>query len=219
MEPSKFEVYSPVRNTINGALGVVVKTAGDNITVQPAAGERITFRAQYLAPASETESATLAALIESMKREEESRNKPKISEDPALIRAAFEKFLHHIAVRYPKAAEAFREFWSEIMAVTGDSPGQTWEMRPNSVKYPCPIIKVYSKNKWVYLLYLQAGWDLRMEIKKEFLPAGAETLFPIDNAMYGMGRAVELTYAKFPPESRKKYLDCLKTIYAAALKI
>ena len=219
MEPVKFEVYAPVRNTINGALGVVVKTAGDNITIQPAAGERITFRARYLAPASETESAALAALTARLKRDEENRNKPKTSEDPALIRAAFEKFLRHIAVRYPKAAEAFSEFWSEIMAVTGDLPGQTWEMRPNSVKYPCPIIKVYSKNKWVYLLYLQAGRELRMEIKKEFLPAGAETLFPIDNAMYGIGRAVELTYAKFPPESRKKYLDCLKAIYTATLKV
>ena len=204
-----------MRNTINGALGVVVKTAGENITIQPVTGERITFRAQYLAQASEAEASSLAPLIARLKKEEEDRNKPKPSEDPVLIRAAFEKFMRHIAVRYPKAEQSFREFWNEIMAVTGDAPVQTWEMRPSSVKYPCPIIKVCSNNKWVYLLYLQAGWDLRMEIKKEFLPPGAEALFPIDNAMYGMGRAVELTYARFPPETRKKYLDCLKAIYAA----
>ena len=63
MEIKTFEIYAPVRNTINKALGVVVKVTGDNITVQPQAGERMTFKAQYLAPANEAEAAALQPLI------------------------------------------------------------------------------------------------------------------------------------------------------------
>ena len=100
MEQINFKIYAPVRNTINKALGVVVKVTGENITVQPLAGERITFRAQYLAPADERETAALQDLITRLKLDEENRNKAKtIKTDPALIREEFEKFVKHIAVR------------------------------------------------------------------------------------------------------------------------
>ena len=72
-----FEVYAPVRNTINKALCVVVKVAGDNITVQPLTGDRVTFRAQYLAPATETETAALRDLVTRLKLDEENREKAK----------------------------------------------------------------------------------------------------------------------------------------------
>src|SRR5512133_858797 len=104
MEPQKFDVYSPVRNTINKALGVVVKALGENITIQPRSGDRITFRAQYLEPASAEEAAELLPLIARLKQEEAERGKPKAPPDPALIREEFAKFLHHIAVRYPAQA-------------------------------------------------------------------------------------------------------------------
>jgi hypothetical protein len=219
MEINTFEIYAPVRNTINKALGVVVKVAGDNITVQPLTGDRMTFRAQYLAPASETETAALRDLTARLKLEEENRNKAKtIKTDPALIRAEFEKFVRHIAVRYPKSAEVFMEFWAELMAAAGDLPGQTWEMKPNTAKTPGPVLRIFNQatQKWVYCLTLLAGWGLRMEIKKEFLPPGCENLFPIDHAMFGAGRAVELVYKDFSPEKRKPYADCVRTIYAKA---
>ena len=214
-----FEIYAPVRNTINKALGVVVKTAGDNITVQPLTGDRMTFRAQYLAPATETETAALRDLITRLKLEEENRLKAKfIKVDPELIRAEFEKFVRHISARYPRSGEAFREFWAELMEAAGDLPGQTWEMRPNTSKNPGPVLKLFNpvSGKWVYCLSLLAGWGLRMEIKKEFLPPGAEALFPIDHAMFGAGRAVEIVYRDFTPEKRAPYAACVKTIYAAA---
>ncbi len=219
MEIKPFELYAPVRNTINKALGVVVKAAGENVTVQPLSGDRLTFRAQYLAPADKAETALLQDLITRLKIEEENRNKAKtIKTDPALIRAEFEKFVHHIAVRYPKSAEVFREFWAELMAAAGDLPGQTWEMKPNTAKTPGPVLKIYNQatQKWVYGLTLLAGWGLRMEIKKEFLPPGREALFPIDHAMFGAGRAVELVYKDFTPEKRRPYADCVRAIYAAA---
>jgi len=217
METKGFEIYAPVRNTINKALGVVVKVAGDNITVQPLSGDRLTFRAQYLAPADEAETAALRGLITRLKIEEENRSKAKtIKTDPALIRAEFDKFVHHIAVRYPKSAETFLAFWAELMAAAGDLPGQTWEMKPNTAKTPGPVLKIYNQatRKWVYGLTLLAGWGLRMEIKKEFLPPGCESLFPIDHAMFGAGRAVELIYKDFTPEKRKPYADCVRAIYA-----
>ncbi|MDP2866056.1 MAG: hypothetical protein Q8O90_07425 [Elusimicrobiota bacterium] len=217
MEPKTFEIYAPVRNTINKALGVVVKAAGDNITVQPLTGDRLTFRAQYLAPADEKETAALRDLVTRLKLEEENRNRAKtIKTDPALIRAEFDKFVRHIAVRYPKSAETFLAFWAELMAAAGDLPGQTWEMKPNTAKNPGPVLKIYNQatRKWVYCLALLAGWGLRMEIKKEFLPPGSEALFPIDHAMFGAGRAVELVYKDFTPEKRKPYADCIRAIYA-----
>lgn len=217
METKGFEIYAPVRNTINKALGVVVKIAGDNVTVQPLSGDRLTFRALYLAPANETETAALQDLTTRLKTEEENRNKAKIIKtDPALIRTEFEKFVRHIEVRYPKSAETFREFWAELMAAAGDLPGRTWEMKPNTAKTPGPVLKIYNPatRKWVYGLTLLAGWGLRMEIKKEFLPPGCESLFPIDHAMFGAGRAVELIYKDFTPEKRKPYADCVRAIYA-----
>jgi len=215
MEPHKFELYLPVRNNINKALGVVVKVAGENITIQPRSGDRITFRAQYLEPASAEEAAALLPLITRLKQEETERGKTKAPPDPALIRAEFDKFLHHIAVRYPSQADAFSAFWNDVLAAAGDSPGTTWEMKPNSAKTPGPVLKAFNAatQKWVYCLTFLAGWGLRMEIKKEFLPSGCEQLFPIDNAMFGAGRAVELVYSKFPPERQKPYLDCIKLIY------
>ena len=218
MEPKTFEVYAPVRNTINKALGVVVKVVGDNVTVQPLTGDRLTFRAQYLAPADEKETAALRDLVTRLRLEEENREKAKtIKTDPALIRAEFDKFVRHIAVRYPKSAETFLAFWSELMAAAGDLPGQTWEMKPNTAKNPGPVLKIYNQatQKWVYCLALLAGWGLRMEIKKEFLPPGSESLFPIDHAMFGAGRAVELVYKDFTPEKRKPYADCVRAIYAS----
>jgi len=218
METKTFEIYAPVRNTINKALGVVVKVVGDNVTVQPLAGDRLTFRAQYLAPADEKETAALRDLVARLKLEEENRNRAKtMKTDPALIRAEFDKFVRHIAVRYPKSAETFLAFWAELMAAAGDLPGQTWEMKPNTAKTPGPVLKIYNQatQKWVYCLALLAGWGLRMEIKKEFLPPGSEALFPIDHAMFGAGRAVELVYKDFTPEKRKPYADCVRTIYAS----
>ncbi|MCM2266326.1 MAG: hypothetical protein NDI60_00975 [Elusimicrobiales bacterium] len=219
MDQKTFEIYAPVRNTINKSLGVVVKVAGDNVTVQPPAGDRLTFRAQYLAPATEAEAASLKDLITRLRIDEENRNKAKVMKaDPALIREEFEKFVRHIAVRYPKSAETFREFWGELMQAAGDLPGQTWEMRPNTSKAPGPVLKIFNpaSQKWVYCLSLLPGWGLRMEIKKEFLPPGSETLFPIDHAMFGAGRAVELIYRDFTKEKRQPYADCIRAIYARA---
>lgn len=215
MELLPFDIYSPVRNTINKALGVVVKVAAENITIQPLSGDRMTFRAQYLAHATPEEAAALAPLISRIKQEEADRARPKAPPDPALIRAEFDKFLHHIAVRYPAQAKTFGEFWSGVLAAAGDSPGVTWEMKPNSAKTPGPVLKVFNAatQKWVYCLAFLAGWGLRMEIKKEFLPPGFEQLFPIDHAMFGAGRAVELVYAKFTPDKQQPYLECIKLMY------
>lgn len=218
MEPVKFEQYQPVRNVINKALCVVIKTAGDNITVHTRTGVRSTFKAQYLEPVSEAEAEPLKLMIEQLKKEEESKKTgaAKIVE-PELIRAEFDKFVRHIAIRYPGSADAFKAFWAELMAITGDLPGRTWEMKPSAASNPCPVLKIYNKDtqKWVYCMNLLTGYDLRMEIKKEFLPRCCEALFPIDHAMFGAGRAVELDYRNFTPEKRRPYLDCVKAICLA----
>lgn len=220
METPKFELYSVVRNTINKNLGVVMKTAGDNITIYAKNGGRMTFKAQYLEPVAGAEAEALAEMIEQLKKEETTRKGGSVKPpaDPELIRAECAKFIRHIALRYPKSAEAFSIFWSELLAIAGDLPGKTWEMKPSSANNYCPTLKVYNlaTQKQVYFLNLLAGWGLRMEIKKEFLPTGCETLFPIDNALFGAGRAVELNYKDFTPEKRAAYLDCIKAVYKSA---
>jgi len=220
MEPIKFELYQPVRNVINKTLCVVTKTAGDNITVLTRTGDKMTFKAQYLEPLSETEAEELKLMIDQLKKEEESKKTSAVKiADPELIRSEFDKFVRHIAIRYPKSAEAFREFWSEILAIIGDQPGKTWEMKPNTSSNPCPVLKIQNPatQKWVYCMNLLAGYGLRMEIKKEFLRSGCEALFPIDHAMFGAGRAIELNYKDFAPEKRRAYLDCIKAIYSAGI--
>lgn len=219
METGKFEQYSPVKNVLNKALGVVIKVAGDNVTVHTKTGDRMTFKARYLEPAGAADAETLGLLIEQLKKDEESK---KVTTarivDPELIRSACDKFIRHIALRYPKSGEAFKVFWAEILAAVGDQPGKTWEMKPNTVANPCPVLKIYNQatQKWVYFLNLLAGYGLRMEIKKEFLPPGCESLFPIDHAMFDAGRAVELNYKDFTAEKRQAYLDCIRTVYKNA---
>jgi hypothetical protein len=216
MEPIKFEQYQAVRNILNKTLCVVIKTAGDNITVHTRTGVRATFKAQYLEPVSETDAEPLRLMIDQLKKEEESKKTgPARIVDPELIRSEFDKFVRHIAIRHPGSAEAFKTFWAELLAITGDQPGRTWEMKPAAASNPCPVLKIHNPatQKWVYCLHLLAGYGLRMEVKKEFLPPGREALFPIDHAMFGAGRAVELDYRNFTPEKRRPYLDCVKAIY------
>ena len=219
MEQNKFERYSAVRNTLNKALAVVVNVAGDNVTVYSKTGGKMTFKARYLEPISEAEAEPLKLMIEQLKKEEE-RGKagPAKIVDPELIRSECDKFIRHIALRYPASAEAFKLFWTELLAIAGDAPGKTWEMKPNTSSNPCPVLKALNPatDKWVYCLNLLAGYGLRLEIKKEFLPPGHEALFPIDHAMFGAGRAVELNYRDFTPEKRRPYLECVKLIYKNA---
>ena len=216
METDKFERYSPVVNTLSKALGVVVKIDGDNVTVHTLAGSRATFKAQYLRPADAAGAESLKPLTEQLKMEEERRKGPaeKIV-DPELIRSACGRFIRNICLRFPKSGEAFEAFWAELLAVAGDHPGKTWDIKSASAN-PRPVLKIFkpSTQKLVSFLNLLPGYGLRMEIKKEFLPPGREHLFPIDNAMFCSGRAVELGYKDLTPEKRREYLDCIKDIYA-----
>ena len=89
MDIDKFKRYSPVRNIINKALGVVIKVAGDNVTVHTKTGDRMTFKSQYLEPAGESEAETLKLLTAQLKNEEETAKAAvvKIS-DPGQIHQA-----------------------------------------------------------------------------------------------------------------------------------
>ncbi|MEA3307121.1 MAG: hypothetical protein U9Q34_05000 [Elusimicrobiota bacterium] len=218
MKTLKFEIYSVVKNTINKSLGIVLKIIGDNITIYPAkGGEKMTFKSEYIEQASKQEAETLTELIEQVKKDEEDKPKKVIHKivDSAQIRFEFEKFLKHIAVRYPASEKAFRLFWLELLDIAGDEPGKTWEMKSLSSNNPGPALKVLNPktSKWVYCLSFMPGRDLRIEIKKEFLPKGFDSLFPIDNAMFGAGKAVELQYENFKEEKRQPYLDCVKAVY------
>ncbi len=218
MEAPKFEEYSVVKNTINKSFGIVLKVIGDNITIYPASGgEKMTFKSEYLELASQEEASSLETLIKQVKKDEQEKPKKGTHKivDPAQIRYEFDKFLKHIAVRYPASEKAFRVFWLELLNIAGDEPGKTWEMKSLTGNNPGPALKVLNKatGKWIYCLSFTPGWSLRIEIKKEFLPKEFDNLFPIDNAMFGAGKAVELKYETFQEDKRRPYLDCVKAVY------
>jgi len=220
METPKFEEYSVVKNTINKSLGIVLKVIGDNTTIYPAkGGEKMTFKSEYLEPASQEEASSLEGLIEQIKKDDQEKPKKVTHKivDPAQIRYEFDKFLKHIAVRYPASEKAFRVFWLELLTIAGDEPGKTWEMKSLAGNNPGPALKVLNRatGKWIYCLSFMPGWGIRIEIKKEFLPEEFDKLFPIDNAMFGAGKAVELKYENFPQEKRQPYLNCVKAVYAS----
>ncbi|MCG2725075.1 MAG: hypothetical protein L6420_02250 [Elusimicrobia bacterium] len=220
MDTPKFKQFSVVKNIINKNLGIVLKVIGENVTVYPAKGrDKMTFRSQYLESASQEETSSLKELIEQVKKDESKKPKKTSKKiiDPAHIRYEFDKFLKHIAVRYPVSKEAFKAFWQELLIVAGDIPGKTWEMKSSAGANPGPVLKIYNTatQKWIYCLSFMPERGLRMEIKKEFLPKGFDELFPIDNAMFGAGKAVELNYPDFSLEKKQAYINCVKAIYAA----
>lgn len=215
----EFQRHDAVKNLLNGGYGIVLKTEDGMVTILTTRGQRLTLMARYVAPASPEEAEKLKPLAEWHMAEEARKAAPsKPPPDPAVIREKFDKFVKHIAARYPKSAEAFRAFWAALLEAAGDLPGETWEMRQDTAKDPGPVIKVLNPRtgKRVYCLHLYPGWALRMEIKKEHIPPGFEPLFPIDNAMFGEGRAAEIVYDKTGPDRLAAYADMLRAIYAAA---
>lgn len=214
-----FGPHDAVKNLLNGGFGIVLKSEEGMVTILTTRGQRLTLIARYLAPASPEEAEKLKPLADWYLAQEAKKNAPaKPPPDPAVIREKFEKFVKHIAARYPKSAEAFRAFWAAMLEAVGDVPGETWEMRQDTAKDPGPVIKVLNPRtgKRVYCLHLYPGWALRLEIKKEHIPAGSDHLFPIDNAMFGEGRAAEIVYDKTGPEKVAAYADMLRAVYEAA---
>ncbi len=207
----EFEKYSIVKNTISKKIGVVLKSAGGNITVEFENGDVITFKKEYLVPASGEEAEKAKLLIERVAAKEKSKAKP--ARNPALIVENLKKYFRHIRVRYPKSADELESLWTEIMKISKDIPGKTWDMKSGS--NPCPILKVFNLNtrKWVYFMALQGGWGLRIEVKKEYLPEEFSDLFPIDNAMFGAGKAIEINFFSFSPGKKRRLLDCVEKIY------
>lgn len=215
----EFRVHDAVKNLLNGGCGVVLKTEEGLVTFLTPRGQRLTLMARYVAPASAEEAARLKPLADWLLAEEAKKSAPaKPAADPAEIRERFEKFVRHIAARYPRSAESFRALWAALMKAVGDLPGETWDMRADTAKDPGPVIKALNPRtgKRVHCLHLYPGWALRLEIKKEHLPAGYEALFPIDNAMFGEGRAAELVYGKTGAGKFAAYAEMLAAVYAAA---
>ncbi|HOI41560.1 MAG TPA: hypothetical protein PK523_01325 [Elusimicrobiales bacterium] len=211
--------HDAVKNLLNGGYGIVTRTEEGFVTVLTTRGQRLTLMSRYLAPASPEESEKLKPLLDWHLAQEARKASPaKPPPDPAGIREKFDKFVKHIAARYPRSAESFLTLWSALMEAVGDLPGETWEMRADTAKDPGPVIKVLNprSGKRVHCLHLYPGWALRMEIKKEHLPPGSEALFPIDNAMFGEGRAAEMIYDKAPAGWQAACADMLRAIYAAA---
>ena len=215
----EFRPHDAVKNLLNGGCGIVLKAEDGMVTFLTPRGQRLTLMARYVAPASPEEAGRLRPLLDWHLAQEAKKAAPaKPPPDPAVMREKFDKFVKHIAARYPKSAEAFRAFWAAMMEAVGDLPGETWEMRQDTAKDPGPVIKVLNPRtgKRVHCLHLYPGWALRLEMKKDHIPAGSEHLFPRDNAMFGEGRAAEIVYDKAGPEKVAAYADTLRAVYAAA---
>lgn len=174
------------------------------------------FMPRRLEKASAAEVASFALAIEAHKQKIGIAVSPgEIGKTPEEIYAGLKRFEDDLAETSPAALANFKKLWQEIMAIAGDFPGKTWDMRWQSKKHFCPVLKAKRKgtNEWVRCLYLLTGNNLRLEIVKEFLPPESDCLFPKRNRMVGTTHAVKMDYAAFNSGVKVAYFALLKDIY------
>jgi len=134
-------------------------------------------------------------------------------------RGALEAYIRGEIGRYPEAEGVVPAFWRELVAIIGDEPGRTWDMRWGSKRHFCPVIYSASKpdEKPEIVAYILTGNGIRIEIKKDVLPKKYEALFPLKDSMFGECRAADFDYAEFGESEQKEYLDLFRAIHSISL--
>jgi hypothetical protein len=218
MEKDQIKNYDVLRNPKASFCGFVSEI-GKNVTLKDLKLNTITFDPSYLEPATDEDRKLFRDVIEKARIDDKGSARKAVTADKSSeeIRAGLNKFVTDMAVKSPEAAEQFKAFWAEVIAVVGDAPGKTWDMRWKSVKNFCPVLKAPSKltNDWVAFFYLLVGRDVRLEIKKDYLPEQFAPLFPILNKMMGTTNAVKTDWPAFNTK-KGEYLELLKVVHAHA---
>lgn len=154
------------------------------------------------------------------KRISRKREKSSNEHDERETLARFDEYVAALKIKHPEIVPKFMAFWSEVVAIIGGRPGQTWRMR-NSRKYGLnPMIRVGNPTtgNWVDGMYISAaspdGMTLNLTIMRGFRPKDCDPLFPQKKTFHGQGDGIDLPYATMTGETLKPYLDCIRIITA-----
>lgn len=216
MEKNNVKLHDFLTNKLNGKSGIVVEIQPWKIVLRYEIGGEAEILPQYFEPADAEIIKRLEPLLLEIKstptRNSGDGQKSGNRDHKAELTAHFQK---QIAL-YPAAETVLPTFWAELLSLVGDQPEKTWAMRSPTSEHYCPVInaKNLETGNWVQCLYILTGSTIRLELKKEFLPGESAGLFPLLNTMYNSCNAVEFEYSAFNSETRAKYLDCLRMIYA-----
>jgi len=199
-------------------IGFVTSINNEKDVVTLNDGQReMNFMPRCLKTATPSEAAPFALTMEAHKQKVGVAVSPgETGKTPEEIRAGLKRFEDELSETSPEALANFKKLWREMMSLAGDFPGKTWDMRWQSKKHFCPVLKANRKgtNEWVRCLYLLVGNNLRLEIVKEFLPEECDYMFPKRNRMVGTTHAVKMDYASFKGEKKASYIALLKAVYA-----
>lgn len=145
--------------------------------------------------------------------------KPKEHDEQDTL-TRFDEYVESLKKDHSEIVPQFLAFWSEVIAIIGGKPGQTWRMRNSPTFGLNPMIRVGNPatGNWVDGMYISAegkeGTALNMAVMREYLPKPFEHLFPQKKTFHGQGDGVYIPYATMTGESLKPYLECIRVITA-----
>jgi len=202
-----------------GFCGYVVKIE-KYVTLRALDGKEMTFDAEYLEPAPAAEVANFQGKTAAI-HEKHKISAPRKGKPPEEINAGLERFVAEMAAEHPASAEQFRSFWREVIGVIGEQQeGKKWDMRWRSKDHFCPVLKApsHSSNEWVSCIYLLFGENVRVEVRKSYIPSEFDAMFPIRNAMHGATHGFKMDWATFNAGPRAEFIKLLKLLYGNWLK-
>lgn len=198
-----------------GFCGYVVKIE-KYVALRALDGKAMTFDAEYLEPAPANEVTRFQGKIPAVITEKTEESAPRKGKSPEEINAGLERYLAEMAAEHPASAEQFRGFWREILGVIGEhQEGKKWDMRWRSTDHFCPVLKApsYSSNEWVSSIYLLFGENVRIEVRKSYIPPEFDGMFPIRKAMHGSTNGLKMDWATFNAGPRADFLKLLKVLH------
>ncbi len=199
-----------------GFCGYVVKIE-KYVALRALDGKAMTFDAEYLEPAPAEEVVRFQGKIPAAPTETTEESPNRKGKTPEEINAGLERYLAGMAAEHPASVEQFKGFWREIIGIIGENQeGKKWDMRWRSTDHFCPVLKApsHSSNEWVSSIYLLFGENVRIEVRKSYIPAEFDTLFPIRDAMHGSTNGFKMDWATFNAGPRAEFLRMLKILHS-----
>lgn len=230
MDLPDIKINDVLRNPLNGKAGVVRKIEGRKIHVAvPGEKELViyTFTPEFTRVKEPMASVLRETLAHTIRIERSGLgSRRRRLDEPSDIRAQLTEYADHLHKKHPKAAKSFDSFWKQVLALIGDEPGLTWQMRNSKQFWLNPVIRTRSKDlastNWVDLVHVfadaQEGAALQLVIIKAFLPERFAHLFPKKKAFYTAGAMAQLPHDSFDAV-KNQYLACFADILGKRIEL
>ena len=179
-------------------------------------GKEMVFDAEYLVPAPPEQALRYQGKVPAVITEKSEESTARKGKSPDEITAGLNRFISEMAAEHPESAEQFKGLWAEIIGILGEhQEGKKWDMRWRSEDHFCPVLKApsHTSNEWVSCIYLLFGKNVRIEVRKSYIPADFDALFPIRNRMKGSTNAFKMDWATFNAGPRAEFLKLLRVLY------